>query len=111
MKCREAQYWLYSFQPNAAWPSDVVGHLQECPECQRLQAHLRQIDQTVNKLTSLPKNEAPVAQLLQRIEETPQTQIEKPMPTPTWSWIRIGAYLSGIAALIALGLFLGRMTS
>ena len=93
MKCREAQYWLYSFQPNAAWPADVVGHLQKCSECQQVQSQLRQIDQGVKQLTMLPGNDGPVAQVLQRVEQTPQTQVDQAAP-------RLRDGLEGLAALL-----------
>src|SRR5881296_3450181 len=88
MKCRESQYWLYSFQPNAAWPADVVGHLQGCAECQQLQAQLRQIDQEVNKLTTPARNDGALEHLLQRIEVTPQTAM--PKAPQSWPWLRYG---------------------
>jgi hypothetical protein len=110
MKCRESQYWLYSFQPNAAWPADVVAHLQGCSTCQQLQGQLRQIDQGINELTSLPANEAPVAQLLSRIEEIPQAQPTTiAPPRQPAAWLRYGAYLTGAAALIAFGWLIGRL--
>src|SRR5262249_16921585 len=72
MKCRETQYWLFSFRPNASWPADVVGHLQQCAECQKLQAKLKQIEQGVATLTSVPGNPSAKERLLDRIEQTPQ---------------------------------------
>lgn len=110
MKCREAQYWLYSFQPKAAWPADVVGHLQACEDCQQLQTQLRQIDCEVNRLTSPPSNDEAKHQLLQRIGNTPQLPVEKSSPpTRVWNWRRVGSYLAGAAALILIGWFLGRI--
>ncbi|MBI2808381.1 MAG: hypothetical protein HYX68_25620 [Planctomycetes bacterium] len=106
MKCREAQYWLYSFQPNAAWPVDVVGHLQQCADCQKVQSQLRQIDQQVNQLTSLPKNDRPIAQLFERLEQTPQTAT--PAPKPPARWWRWGSYVGAAAALVAIGWLLGK---
>src|SRR4249920_2728819 len=109
MKCREAQYWLYSFRPNASWPVDVVGHLQQCPKCQKLQMKLKQIDMGVEKLTSSGGSPAAINQLLARIDKTPQPAPQKDvLPTNPWRWARIGAYLTGAAALIVLGWLLGR---
>lgn len=111
MKCREAQYWLYSFQPNAAWPADVVGHLQGCAECQQVQAHLRKIDHEVNRLTSLPHGEAPKEQLLKRVALTPQDSLPKDvLPKTPWPWLRYGTYLSGAAALIVIGWLMGEFS-
>src|SRR5436853_6544479 len=110
MKCRESQYWLYSFQPNAAWPADVVAHLQGCTSCQQLQGQLRQIDQGINQLTTLPVSEAPVAQLLSRLEAIPQAQPATIAPPPQpLAWLRYGAYLTGVAALSVFGWFIGRL--
>jgi hypothetical protein len=109
MKCREAQYWLYSFQPNAAWPSDVVGHLQDCPDCQQLQAQLRQIDTGINQITTPAKNDAPIGRLLDRVAKTPQVSAPAEKPTPRLpGWARIAAYLAGSIALILIGWVLGR---
>ncbi len=109
MKCRETQYWLYSFQPNAAWPADVVGHLQGCAECQQVQTRLRAIDQQVNQLTSVPGNDSPKLELLKRIAATPQEAVAKEIVLkPRLPWMRYGAYLSGAAAMIAIGWLLGR---
>lgn len=111
MKCREAHYWLYSFRPNSSWPVDVVGHLQQCPKCQQLQAKLKQIDTGVEKLTSGGGNPTAINQLLARIDQTPQPAPAKSeLPTQPWRWARLGAYLIGTAALVMLGWYLGRQT-
>lgn len=115
MKCREAQYWLYSFQPNADWPADVVGHLQGCADCQMLQAQLRQIDQTINKVTTPPASDAK-DKLLERLGETPQTRATPKSLTPlvaqeaapSWFWFRLGVMVTGMAAMLTLGFFAGR---
>ncbi len=109
MKCREAQHWLYSFRPNASWPVDVVGHLQQCAKCRNLQAKLKQIDVGVDKLTSGGANPAVIDQLLSRIDKTPQAAAPKDLtPNQPWRWARLGAYLTAAAALIALGWLVGR---
>ena len=109
MKCREAQYWLYSFRPNASWPVDVVGHLQQCPTCQQLQAKLKQIDLGIEKLTGGVGNPAVIDQLLERVQKTPQTAVPRDtVPAQAWRWGHVAAYLTGTAALILFGWTLGR---
>jgi hypothetical protein len=112
MKSREVKYWLYSFRPNASWPVDVVGHLQQCPKCQQLQTKLKQIDASVDKLTGAAGTPTAKAQLLDRIATTPQADAPKAppngVPKAPWPWWRLGAYLTAAAALIGLGWLVGR---
>jgi hypothetical protein len=101
---------LYSFRPNASWPVDVVGHLQQCPKCQQLQTKLKQIDQGVDKMTSAAGSPVAVAQLLDRVAKTPQAGAPSSTgPSVPWRWLKAGAYLIGAAALIIFGWHLGRL--
>ena len=108
MKCREAEYWLYSLRPNASWPAEVATHLQGCSNCQHLQARLRQVDQQINQLTTTPGSPTGKQKLLALIEKTPQT-ITSPTPAAevAWPWARIAAYVSVAAALLIVGLLIG----
>lgn len=112
MKCRETEYWLYSLRPNTSWPAEVATHLQGCPECRQLQARLRQVDQQVNQITSLPSNPAGKQQLLELIAEMPQEPASDPhVAENTWPIARIAAHLSAAAALLLTGWLLGQLTS
>ena len=111
MRCREVRCWLYSFRPSSSWPVDVIAHLQCCPKCPQLRTRLQRIDEGINRLAGPPSNGAPQARLLDRLAVTPQFGTEKATPAPTrqpWPWLRYGGYLSGAAALIVLGVVLGR---
>ena len=107
MKCRETKYWLYSLRPNTSWPVDVVTHLQGCVKCQQVQTRLKQIDIEVNKLTTVTSNEPGKANLLEKIERTPQIAAQL-TPRSAWPFIRFAGILTAAAALIVLGFFLGR---
>jgi hypothetical protein len=108
MKCREAKYWLYSFRPNASWPADVVGHLQQCHACRHLQTQLKQIDAGVEKLTSTPGTSLAKDQLLDRIAQTPQEAGPSELtPASASGWYRFVGYLTAAAAMIVIGWFLG----
>jgi hypothetical protein len=107
MKCRETKYWLYSLRPNTSWPADVVTHLQGCVKCQQIQAQLKQIDVQVNKLTNVLGGAQSKARLLQCLETTPQ-QAAPASPKSAWPVVRFLGYLTGAAALVALGWLLGR---
>jgi hypothetical protein len=109
MKCRETKYWLYSFRPNASWPADVVCHLQACQACRHLQTQLKQIDAGVAKLTGAPGSTLAKDQLLDRIAQTPQDAGPADVtPASRSGWYRFAGYLTGAAAMIAVGWFVGR---
>src|SRR6266542_2808699 len=109
MKCRETEYWLYSLRPTTSWPADVVTHLQACSVCQQLQARLKQIDQEINRLTTVPSNSTAKERLLAKIEHTPQTAIPAAPSTRRPSpWVRCAGYLTAAAALLMVGWLLGR---
>src|ERR1051325_7910361 len=109
LKCREATLWLYSFRPRTSWPADVVGHLQGCPACQKLQLDLRQIDDEINALTGTAGDPSAKARLLERVAQTPQIDVSsEPVPRRPLPWLRIGAYLTGAAAIFLFGWLLGR---
>ena len=110
MKCREVEYWIYSFRPNTSWPADLVDHLRECEECQRLRTRLQQIDQEVHQLANSLPSPAGKASILDQIEHTPQQLMptNKPSRGPGWPWVRRGAFLTGAAALLLFGWLLGQ---
>jgi hypothetical protein len=87
---------------------ELVTHLQECQACQQLRTRLQRIDQGMSKLTGPASDGTPQARLLDRIAETPQiTMPEAVTPKQAWPWLRYGALLTGMAALIAIGFLLG----
>jgi hypothetical protein len=109
MKCRETKYWLYSFRPNASWPADVVCHLQACQACRHLQTQLKQIDAGIAKLTGTPGSSLGKDQLLDRIAQVPQDAGPAELtPASRSGWYRFAGYLTGAAAMIAVGWFVGR---
>src|SRR5260370_24524087 len=100
MRCREVRCWLYSFRPTSSWPVDVVTHLQQCQACQQLRTRLQRIDQGMSKLTGPASDGTAQAKLLDRIAETPQTPVpELATPRQSWPRLRVGAHLTGAAAL------------
>jgi hypothetical protein len=85
----------------------VVTHLQDCVACQQLRTRLQRIDQGMTRLTG-PASDAAKAKLLERVAAAQQVAAPKPAtPRTPWQWWRHGAYLSGAAALIAVGFWLG----
>lgn len=109
MNCREAKFWVFSCRPGAAWPAEVVTHLQLCTDCHALRAELKQLDQGISKIGRVPSKNGLKAQILARIDKTPQLPgSNETRPIPRWQWQRIGLYLAGSAALVLFGWFLGR---
>ena len=106
MKCREVK--LYSFRPRTSWPADLVGHLQQCDKCRRLQTKLKKIDEEVYKLATPTRDLGGKAKLLDLIKDAPQAPARsEPVSRRPWIWLRRGAFGAAAAALIAFGWFLG----
>jgi hypothetical protein len=91
---------------------DVVTHLQECQACQALRTRLQRIDQGMSRLTGPASDGTPQARLLDRIAETPQIRPgargQESGARGRGPWLRYGVYLAGMAALVAIGFWLGR---
>ena len=82
----------------------LEGHLESCADCRELAGHFRSIDSLASRTTPPAVSGREWAAILENVTREDRV-IELPSRHRTWEWMLPAA---AVAALVVLGVFLGR---